>query len=70
MARVVGGEQGGESGFWGTRTEDVVHKELIQYLKLSYLLELELEFGHTPPHVKQAHVHGRGAGRQGLAGWP
>lgn len=40
------------------------------YLELSHLLQLEPELGHIPPHVEQAHVDGRGAGREGLAGWP
>lgn len=44
--------------------------ELSGYLELSHLLELEPEFGHTPPHVEQARVHSRGAGGQGLAGRP
>lgn len=40
------------------------------YLELSHLLQLEPELGHIPPHVEQALVEGRGAGGQGLAGWP
>lgn len=39
-----------------------------EYLELPHLLELQPEFCHVPPHVKQARVDGRGSGRQGLAG--
>lgn len=61
---------GGESWFWATKTQAIVHKAQGLYLELSHLLQLEPEFGHTAPHVEQAHVDGRGPRRQGLAGGP
>lgn len=38
------------------------------YLQLPHLLQLEPEFSHVALHVQQAHMDGRGAGRQELAG--
>lgn len=52
------------------KSENTVHGDWGLYLELSHLLELEPELGHIPPHVQQAHMDGRGAGRQGLPGWP
>lgn len=54
----------------GNETDDIARKKHGLYLELPHLLQLEPEFGHTPPHVEQAHVDGRGAGDQGLAGRP
>lgn len=50
--------RGGENRLWATKTEDMVPKERNLYLELSHLLELQPEFGHTAPHVQQAHVDG------------
>lgn len=38
-----------------TKTEGHIRE---RYLELPHLLELESEFNHVPPHVKQTHVDG------------
>lgn len=59
-----------EKSDFGKLRQKTDYKERDLYLELSHLLQLELEFCHTPPHVKQAQVDSRGAGGQGLAERP
>lgn len=51
-------------------SEETVHGERGLYLELSHLPQLQPELGHAPPHVEQARVDCRGAGRRQLAGRP